>query len=61
MEKFGDLLRRIRKEKNIRVKQLSDSSGITMAQIRNLETNKCKPNAVTVAKLSKALEYEFDY
>ena len=40
---------------------LAKLSGITVVQIHNLEINKCKPTAMTIAKLSKALDYEFDY
>lgn len=57
---FNEILQDKRKEKKIKIKQLSEMSGITCAQIRNLESGKCKPNAVTVAKLAKALEYDFE-
>lgn len=61
VKKFGDLLREIRKEKNMKIVTLAKLSGITVVQIHNLEINKCKPTAMTIAKLSKALDYEFDY
>lgn len=56
---FGKLLKKVRESKKMKVKTLSELSGVSQAQIHNLEMNKNKPNAITLAKLSKALEYDF--
>lgn len=60
MESFGELIRKVRKEKGLTVQELSTISGITFIEINNLEKNIRKPNPRTVYKLSKALNYDYN-
>lgn len=58
-EKFCDMLKRLRKENNLTLKELEKKSGISYVEIHNLEANKSKPSAKTIAKLSKALNCDY--
>ncbi|MCI9093144.1 MAG: helix-turn-helix transcriptional regulator [Coprobacillus sp.] len=52
----GENIRKIRKEKGLTQKQLSELSGVHEVQIRRYETNKSiMPKVETISKLAKAL------
>lgn len=59
-EEFGARLKKIKKEKNINRKTLSELTGISMVQITNLEKGRNNPKPTTIAKLAKALGCEFE-
>ena len=58
---FGELLKTLRKNKKMTQEELATASGITKVSICNLEKGKNKPQAKTIAKLSKALGCDYDY
>ena len=58
---YGLNLRKYRKERNLTVDELADLSGVTGAQIRNIESFRCTtPNAVTLFRLSNALNITYE-
>lgn len=60
MEKFKDLLIRLRKEKELTIRELSTKSGITTVSLSRLEKGKQRPTAQTIYKLSRALNCEYN-
>ena len=57
---FGEFLKMIREEEGISQKDLAEKSGLSYATINLIEQNKCNPNPITIAKLSKALNCDYD-
>lgn len=60
-EKFGDLIKRLRKEKGYSIRELALLSGFTIVQIRNIECGKNKPRIYNLNKLANALGCSYDY
>ena len=60
MKYFGELIKKARENKKLTIQQLSTISGITTIEIKNLEKGIRKPNAMTIYKLSKALDYDYN-
>lgn len=54
--KFGDIVRSNRKEHKWTLVELSKSTGISVAQLSKLETNKSSPSMNSLRKLSVAFE-----
>lgn len=57
---LGEKLERIRKEKGWSRKKLSEAAGVTEVSIYNFEKGKNKPTGVTLAKIARALEIDFE-
>jgi len=57
-QKFSALIKKIRKEKNLTQKQLSELSGINLSAITSIEYNNRIPDVDTVDKLINALGCE---
>lgn len=55
-----DLIKQLREEKHYTLKKLSDITGISTVQLKNIEDGKNKPSGVTLYKLSQALDYDYD-
>ncbi len=53
---FGDNLKRIRTDKGMTQGDLSNESGVGLAQISKLERNKADPTLSTIYKLTRALD-----
>jgi transcriptional regulator with XRE-family HTH domain len=51
-EEFAERLKRIKKEKGINRKQLSELTGISKVQLTNLEKGRNIPKATTIAKIA---------
>lgn len=60
MNNFGEFLKMIRKEEKMTLKELAEASGLSLNTISFLENGKSKPNPITIAKLSKALNCDYD-
>lgn len=60
MNKFGEFLKLIREEEKMSVRDLAEKSGLSCVTISLLENGKSSPNPVTIAKLSKALNCDYD-
>jgi transcriptional regulator with XRE-family HTH domain len=56
----GSKLKEIRKNKKMTRYELQKLSGVSTVQIRNIEKGISEPRAVTLAKLAKALEVDYD-
>ena len=56
----GNQLKEIRKSKNLTRYELQKLSGVTTVQIRNIEKGISEPRTITLAKLAKALEIEYE-
>lgn len=54
----GEILRRARFEKNLRLSQLSRLSGFTANQLRNLEVGDCPVSLKALVKLYKHLDLD---
>lgn len=59
-EQFGDLIKKIRKEKKLTQQDLSLKAHISKAELIHLEKNRVKPNAMTINKIAKALDYSYE-
>lgn len=56
----GNKLKEIRKSKNLTRYDLQKLSGVSTVQIRNIEKGISEPRTITLAKLAKALNVEYD-
>lgn len=61
METFGQFLKNAIGQKGYTTKAFSEKSGISTVQIINIEKNRNKPNGLTINKIAKALELDYDY
>ena len=59
-EELAERLKKIKKEKGINRKQLSELTGISKVQLTNLEKGRNIPKATTIAKIANALGCEFE-
>ena len=51
------LIREIRKIKGIKLKELSDITGLSISYLSEIENNKdCNPSILTIIKIAKALD-----
>lgn len=57
---FGQILRRIRTEKDLTQEELADKSGVAQDKISKLENNNHNPTLDTVFRLLGALNYEIE-
>ncbi len=60
-KKFGDFIKQSRENKNISVNELAYLVGMSSVQIRNIESNKYKPNIIKLSDFAKALDCDFDF
>lgn len=60
MNNFGEFLKMIRENEKMTKKELAEKSGLSCVTINLIEQNKCNPNPITIAKLSKALNCDYD-
>lgn len=56
----GEQLKKIRVDKNLKRKELSQLSGISESQITNIEKGRFRPGVMTLKKLADALQYDFN-
>ncbi|MCI8487052.1 MAG: helix-turn-helix transcriptional regulator [Clostridia bacterium] len=55
------LIREIRKIKGIKLKELSDITGLSISYLSEIENNKdCNPSILTIIKIAKALDKKLD-
>ncbi len=55
------LIREIRKLKGIKLKELSDITGLSISYLSEIENNKnCNPSLLTIMKIAKALDKKLD-
>ena len=57
----GIFLKNTRKEKKMTRYELYKISGVTTAQIKNIENGHCIPRSTTLAKIVAALDVDYDY
>ena len=58
---FGDYLRTKRKEKDLSLQEVSNDSGVSIAQISRIETgNRGMPKPETIKKLAPALGVTYE-
>ncbi|WP_036179694.1 helix-turn-helix domain-containing protein [Ureibacillus massiliensis] len=58
-ESLGALLKKLRKEKELTLNQLSDLTGISQPYLSQLESNKRKPSAVYLHRISDVLDVPY--
>ena len=58
--KFGEEFKRLVIEKGLTLKELSERSGLSVAQLSNLQSGQCEPTVQTIYKLSEALNSDYD-
>ncbi|OOM69512.1 helix-turn-helix transcriptional regulator [Clostridium sp. BL-8] len=57
MENIGELLKKLREDKKLTLKELADKSGVGQSTISDIETGKAKnPRIDTLISLAKALD-----
>lgn len=60
MYDFRDKVKELRIQKGLSQKELVELTGITQASISQIETKKVMPYGITIKKLSKALDFDFE-
>ncbi len=60
MNEFGEFLKLIREEERLTIKELAEKSGLSCVTISLLEKGESNPNPITIAKLSKVLNCDYD-
>lgn len=60
MNKFGDNLRKYRKEKKITQENLADLLNVSFQTVSKRERGKAEPNIDTLIKISKIFEVSID-
>lgn len=58
---LGEKIKKIREEKGMSKKELSDLSKVSLVQLNNIESGKNSPSAITMAKLYCALGCPNDF
>lgn len=58
--KFGEEFKRLIIEKGLTLKELSERSGLSVAQLSNLQSGQCEPTVQTIYKLSEVLNSDYD-
>lgn len=58
--KFTSYVKKLRGERDLTLRELSDLSGISTVQLNNIENGKNRPNTFTIAKLANALGVDYD-
>lgn len=56
VDEVGQRIRQLREERGISLQDLSDLTGFNVAQLKDIESGREKPQLGTVMKLSKALD-----
>ena len=59
--KIGSKLRECRKKKDLRIKELSEKSGVSVGQISEIERDIVSPSIVVLHKLAQALDIDISY
>lgn len=57
---LGMKLKVLRISKNMDLKDVSKKSGISVAEISNIENDKNKPQIATIKKLAEAFDYDYN-
>jgi len=57
---WGNLIREIRKEKNISITQLSELAGVARTTIGSIERSSCNTTVQVLEKILFALDYELE-
>ena len=57
---LGMKLKILRISKKMELKEVSEKSGISIAELSNIENDKNKPQIATIQKLSKAFDYDYN-
>jgi transcriptional regulator with XRE-family HTH domain len=57
---LGMKLKVLRISKNMDLKDVSKKSGISIAEISNIENDKNKPQIATIKKLAEAFDYDYN-
>lgn len=64
--KYGDgmrveiMLREKRKEKNMSLRELSRTCGVSISHLSDIETNKSSATIITLVKIAKALDTDIE-
>ena len=59
-EKFGQLIRKLRKAKNLGLRELADKVGVSFVNISHIENGRSGASRKVIQKLAKALDYDAD-
>jgi len=57
---IGEKIKQVRSQKGLTIRSLSELSGLNIATISHVENGKVKPNSITIARLARTLELDFD-
>lgn len=60
METLSQLVRRVRKEKQLTIKQMAEIIGISAVELNNIELAKNRPTTKTTFKLADFFDMDFD-
>ena len=60
MNKFGQLVKQARKEKNMTLKELADLVGMSANEISSIEKGKRVPRVTNISRIAKALEISYE-
>lgn len=60
VDNLGDFIKNLRINKGYSVEELANISGYSSVQIRNIESNKCKPQISKLKQLANALDCDYE-
>tara|TARA_B110000438_G_C15505259_1_gene517445 strand:- start:7 stop:348 length:342 start_codon:yes stop_codon:yes gene_type:complete len=60
IKKVGEIVRKIRKEKGISLRELAKQVGVSFVNISYIENARIETSKEVLRKISKALDYDFD-
>ena len=58
--KFGELIRKLRKAKNLTLQNLAKKVGVSIVNISHIENGRSGASRKVIQKLAKALDYDMD-
>lgn len=60
MNKFGETVKKARKERNMTIKELADRVGMSANEIASIEKGKRVPRVTTISRIANALEFSYE-
>lgn len=58
--KLGEKIKQLRSQKGLTVRELASLANLNVATISHIENGKVRPNSITIAKIARILDENFD-
>lgn len=57
---IGEKIKQLRSQKGLTVRALAEKAGLCVTTVSHIETGQVQASSITIAKLAKALEVEYN-